>query len=47
VRVGDAWVIHGEKWFTSAGRVADILFEKDPDLRKIADGYAECIARRT
>jgi alkylation response protein AidB-like acyl-CoA dehydrogenase len=23
------------------------LFEKDPDLRKIADGYAEYIARRT
>lgn len=26
VRVGDEWVIHGEKWFTSAGRAADILF---------------------
>ena len=25
-RVGDEWVINGEKWFTSAGRVADILF---------------------
>jgi len=23
---GDEWVINGEKWFTSAGRVADILF---------------------
>jgi len=26
VRHGDQWVITGEKWFTSAGRVADILF---------------------
>ena len=26
LRVGDEWVINGEKWFTSAGRVADILF---------------------
>ena len=26
VRDGDEWVINGEKWFTSAGRVADILF---------------------
>jgi acyl-CoA dehydrogenase len=26
VRVGDEWVIHGEKWFTSAGRAADIIF---------------------
>jgi alkylation response protein AidB-like acyl-CoA dehydrogenase len=26
VRDGDQWVINGEKWFTSAGRVADILF---------------------
>ncbi len=26
VRVGDEWVIHGEKWFTSAGKAADILF---------------------
>ena len=26
VRYGDEWVINGEKWFTSAGRVADILF---------------------
>ena len=26
IRVGDDWVINGEKWFTSAGRVADILF---------------------
>src|SRR6476620_3241060 len=25
-RAGDEWVINGEKWFTSAGRVADILF---------------------
>ncbi len=25
-RVGDDWVINGEKWFTSAGRAADILF---------------------
>src|SRR6187399_3180813 len=25
-RDGDEWVINGEKWFTSAGRVADILF---------------------
>ncbi|MBX7432831.1 acyl-CoA dehydrogenase family protein [Mycobacterium sp. Y57] len=25
-RYGDEWVINGEKWFTSAGRVADILF---------------------
>jgi len=23
---GSEWVINGEKWFTSAGRVADILF---------------------
>src|SRR5881398_1777444 len=26
VRDGDDWVINGEKWFSSAGRVADILF---------------------
>ena len=26
VRDGEEWVITGEKWFTSAGRVADILF---------------------
>ena len=26
LRDGDEWVISGEKWFTSAGRVADILF---------------------
>jgi acyl-CoA dehydrogenase len=26
VRDGDEWVINGEKWFTSAGRMADILF---------------------
>jgi alkylation response protein AidB-like acyl-CoA dehydrogenase len=26
VRDGDEWVINGEKWFTSAGRYADILF---------------------
>src|SRR2546421_920555 len=26
VRDGDEWVINGEKWFTSAGRLADILF---------------------
>src|SRR3546814_7901148 len=26
VRVGEEWVINGKKWFTSAGRVADILF---------------------
>lgn len=26
LRVGDKWVINGEKWFTSAGRAADILF---------------------
>jgi acyl-CoA dehydrogenase len=26
VRDGDEWVINGEKWFTSAGRHADILF---------------------
>jgi len=26
LRVGDDWIINGEKWFTSAGRVADILF---------------------
>jgi acyl-CoA dehydrogenase len=26
LRVGDSWVINGEKWFTSAGRAADILF---------------------
>ncbi|MCH2171858.1 acyl-CoA dehydrogenase family protein [Myxococcota bacterium] len=25
-KVGDSWVINGEKWFTSAGRAADILF---------------------
>ncbi|MFM8303365.1 MAG: acyl-CoA dehydrogenase family protein [Actinomycetota bacterium] len=25
VRDGDEWVINGEKWFTSAGRLADIL----------------------
>jgi alkylation response protein AidB-like acyl-CoA dehydrogenase len=25
-RDGDEWVINGEKWFTSAGRIADILF---------------------
>ena len=25
-RDGDEWVINGEKWFTSAGRAADILF---------------------
>ncbi len=25
-RDGDEWVINGEKWFTSAGRVADLLF---------------------
>ncbi len=25
-RDGETWVINGEKWFTSAGRVADILF---------------------
>jgi acyl-CoA dehydrogenase len=25
-RDGEEWVINGEKWFTSAGRVADILF---------------------
>jgi len=25
-KIGDEWVINGEKWFTSAGRVADILF---------------------
>ncbi len=25
-RDGDEWVINGEKWFTSAGRYADILF---------------------
>src|SRR5215475_12894554 len=25
-RDGDEWVISGEKWFTSAGRAADILF---------------------
>ena len=25
-RVGDEWVLNGEKWFTSAGRVADLLF---------------------
>src|SRR5580693_747277 len=23
---GDEWVINGEKWFTSAGRIADLLF---------------------
>jgi acyl-CoA dehydrogenase len=26
VRNGDEWVINGEKWFTSAGRIADIIF---------------------
>ncbi len=26
LRVGDTWVINGEKWFTSAGRAADIIF---------------------
>ena len=26
VKDGNEWVINGEKWFTSAGRVADILF---------------------
>jgi alkylation response protein AidB-like acyl-CoA dehydrogenase len=26
VKDGEEWVINGEKWFTSAGRVADILF---------------------
>jgi alkylation response protein AidB-like acyl-CoA dehydrogenase len=26
VRDGEEWVINGEKWFTSAGRYADILF---------------------
>jgi alkylation response protein AidB-like acyl-CoA dehydrogenase len=26
VKDGETWVINGEKWFTSAGRVADILF---------------------
>jgi acyl-CoA dehydrogenase len=26
VRDGGEWVINGEKWFTSAGRVADLLF---------------------
>ncbi len=26
VRDGDQWVINGEKWFTSAGRVAELLF---------------------
>jgi acyl-CoA dehydrogenase len=26
VRDGEEWVINGEKWFTSAGRMADILF---------------------
>jgi alkylation response protein AidB-like acyl-CoA dehydrogenase len=26
VRDGEEWVINGEKWFTSAGRIADILF---------------------
>ena len=25
-RDGEEWVINGEKWFTSAGRIADILF---------------------
>ena len=26
IRDGDEWVINGEKWFTSAGRYADIIF---------------------
>ncbi len=26
IKDGDEWIINGEKWFTSAGRVADILF---------------------
>lgn len=26
IRDGEEWVINGEKWFTSAGRVADLLF---------------------
>jgi acyl-CoA dehydrogenase len=26
VRDGEEWVINGEKWFTSAGRIADIIF---------------------
>ena len=26
VRDGEEWVINGEKWFTSAGRIADLLF---------------------
>jgi len=26
VQDGDVWVINGEKWFTSAGRIADLLF---------------------
>jgi alkylation response protein AidB-like acyl-CoA dehydrogenase len=26
VKDGEEWVINGEKWFTSAGRIADLLF---------------------